>query len=293
MEKDNFFESLAEYIEYLFVERGLSQNTEDAYRRDLVYFINFVEKNEINTFSGITRSIINSYIREIRNAGFSPGSVTRKIASLRGWFRWMISQEIIAHDPTVSLEQPKLSRHLPRVLTESEITIILSQNLSPLERAVFELLYAAGLRVSELAGLVLNSINLEQDFVRCFGKGSKERLVPIGEEAKTALNLYLKERNYLVHKYSLKTQNLFINEQGKNISRQEIYGIINRLGKLVNKHITPHTVRHSFATHLLENGADLRVVQELLGHSDVSTTQLYTHISKKRLKEVYFNIINE
>lgn len=293
MEKTEFFEYLSEYIDYLFIERGLSSNTEEAYRRDLTSFAEFLEKNSIRDFENITRSTVNSYIREMRNSGYAATSITRKIASLRGWFRWMTSQELINHDPTISLEQPKLSRHLPKVLTINEINHILSQNLSYLEKVIFELLYAAGLRVSELVNLTLADVNLEQDYVKCLGKGSKERLVPIGEEAKKAIMEYLKERNFIIHKYNLKTAFFFLDNSGKKITRQEVYLIVKNLGGFVNKHITPHTIRHSFATHLLENGADLRVVQELLGHSDVSTTQLYTHISKKRLKEVYFNIINE
>lgn len=290
MEKSSFYEYLSEYMEYLFIERGLSGNTEQAYRRDLASFIGFLDKNGVNTFDGISRSIINQYIREMRNLDYAPTSVTRKIASLRGWFKWMMANELINHDPTVSLEQPKLSRHLPKVLTINEVNSILSQNLSYLERAIFELLYAAGLRVSELVNLNLLNVNLEQNYVRCFGKGSKERLVPIGEEAKYAVRAYLRERNLIISRTGVKTNVLFILEGGTKISRQEVYSIIKNLGKHVNKHITPHTIRHSFATHMLENGADLRVVQELLGHSDVSTTQLYTHVSKKRLKEVYFTI---
>jgi len=291
--KSPFFENLSEYIEYLYIERGLSGNTEQAYRRDLTSFISFLDKNLINSFDDVSRSIINSYIRDMRTVGLAPTSITRKIASLRGWFKWMMSQEMINHDPTVSLEQPKLSRHLPKILTMSEISNILSQNLSGLERAIFELLYASGLRVSELVNLNISNVNLDQNYVRCFGKGSKERLVPIGDQAKLAIKLYLKERNLIIQKKSLKTTILFLGEYGQNITRQEVYNLIKNLGKYVNKHITPHTVRHSFATHMLENGADLRVVQELLGHSDVSTTQLYTHISKKRLKEVYFAINND
>jgi len=288
--KNNFYENLSEYIEYLFIERGLSNNTEQAYRRDLTSFIEFIEKNSINNFDNISRSIINLYIREMRNNGYAPTSITRKIASLRGWFKWMTANELINHDPTVSLEQPKLSRHLPKVLTINEIDIILSQNLTNMERAVIELLYASGLRVSELVSLNLSNINLENGYVRCFGKRSKERLVPIGDEAKRALKIYLVERNLTFQKNVSKTLPLFLGEENKRISRQEICNFIRNTGKCINKHISPHTLRHSFATHMLENGADLRVVQELLGHSDVTTTQLYTHVSKKRLKDVYFSI---
>ncbi|MDD3149196.1 MAG: tyrosine recombinase [Candidatus Gastranaerophilales bacterium] len=282
--------ALSEYIEYLHIERGLSENTEQAYRRDLTAFIDFLDKNSIKSLNDIARTSVNSYIRHLRLKNYAPTTITRQIASLRGWFKWMAANEIISHNPTVSLEHPKLSRHLPKVLTTKEIDEILSQKLTTLEKAVFELLYAAGLRVSELVNLSINSVNIDSGYVRCFGKGSKERLVPIGDAAKLALNKYLENREYILKKNNLTTEQFFVDEKGKKIVRQEIYHLIKKLGKYVNKHITPHTVRHSFATHLLENGADLRIVQELLGHSDVSTTQLYTHVSKKRLKEVYFAI---
>lgn len=288
-----YFDLLADYLEYLFIERGLSANTEQAYRRDLVSFIKFLEKNTIKDFEGLTRSTINSYIREMRSSGLAPTSITRNIASLRGWFRWMISNELIVHDPTVALEQPKLSKYLPKILTINEINLILSAKHSIIEKAILELLYACGLRISELINLDLNNVNLEQAYIRCFGKGSKERLVPIGDEAKYSIKNYLLDRTKILYQTNTSTLAFFINKNGTRITRQYVYTIIKNLGNLVNKNITPHTIRHSFATHLLENGADLRVVQELLGHSDVATTQLYTHVSKRRLKEVYFGINDE
>ncbi len=287
--KTNFFDYLSEYLEYLSVERGLSSNTEQAYRRDIIFFINFLEKSSVFEFEQVSKSIINSYIRELRNLNYSPTSIVRKTASLRGWFKWLSANELIEHDPTVSLEGLRLSRYLPKVLSINEINALFSQDLNNIQKAVIELLYAAGLRVSELSGLNLSNVNLAQGYVRCFGKGSKERLVPIGGSAKRAIENYLKERNITVAENSLKTQALFLGRKGR-ITRQEIYIIIKEAGRLINKNITPHTLRHSFATHMLENGADLRVVQELLGHSSVATTQLYTHISKKRLKEVYFSL---
>ena len=290
---NTFYEFLSEYIEYLFVERGLSPNTEQAYRRDLTFFIDFLEKNSVYSFEKLTRSVINTYIRDMKQNGYSSTSVTRKIASLRGWFRWMISNELIEHDPTLSIEQPKLDRRLPKVLTLSEMENILSQPLSFQDKAVLELLYAAGLRVSELVNLDIVNVNLDGGYVRCFGKGSKERLVPIGDQAKLKIKSYLKEREFILLKARKKTEVLFVSNKGERISRQDVYLLVKSLGKIVNKHITPHTIRHSFATHMLENGADLRIVQELLGHCDVSTTQLYTHISKKRLKDVYFAINND
>lgn len=284
------FQYISEYIDYLSIERGLSENTLLAYRNDLVDFSEFLSRLEIEELSNISRTNVNQYIRNLRKDNFSPGSITRKIASLRGFFKWLISSEYLSHDPTASLEQPKLSRHLPKVLTLSEINMMLQENLTPWQRAVVELLYAAGLRVSELANLKISDVNLEQSYVRCFGKGSKERLVPIGKYAVAAVKDYLEKRKMLVLNPDFDSKHLFLDERGHNISRQKIYLLIHDLGKKVGKNISPHTLRHSFATHLLENGADLRVVQELLGHSDVSTTQLYTHVSKKRLKEVYFLI---
>lgn len=281
--------NLVEYIEYLHIERGLSPNTEEAYRNDIMFFLDFLEAEGID-FSQINRSHINRYIRKLRQDGYAPSSVTRKIASLRGWFRWMAGNEIITSNPTSELEQPKLARYLPKVLTIDDISKIFAGELSPLEKAIIELLYAAGLRVSELSNLNLQNVNLEQDYVRCIGKGSKERLIPIGKKAKEALKSYLDERNYIVFKHNLNTNRLFLKEDGQPVTRQKVYTIIKGLGQKIDKSISPHTLRHSFATHMLENGADLRVVQELLGHSDVSTTQLYTHISKKRLKDTYFAI---
>ncbi|HSA06814.1 MAG TPA: tyrosine recombinase [Candidatus Gastranaerophilales bacterium] len=285
-----FYEYLSEYIEYLCLERGLSQNTEQAYRRDIVSFIEFLKQNSIYNFDQINRFIINSYIKKLKDSSYISTSITRKIASLRGWFRWMVSNELIDHDPTLSVEQLKLDKKLPKVLTIAEMEKIFSQNSLGIETILIELLYAAGLRVSELVNLDTNSINFENEFLKCFGKGSKERIVPLGKNTIKKLKIYMKQRDLIIKTNKANTIALFINEKAQRITRQDVYKKVSRFGQAINKHITPHTIRHSFATHLLENGADLRVVQELLGHSDVSTTQLYTHVSKKRLKDVYFSI---
>ena len=286
-----FLENLSNYMDFLCLERGLSQNTQEAYRNDLMEFINFLANNGIEKFDDIKRVHVNLFIRELRKQELAPTSVSRKIASLRGWFKWMMGLELIKFDPTVSLEQPKLSKHLPKVLSISEVDTLLSQELPLLSKVILEILYATGMRVSELANLTIDNINLKHNYVKCSGKGSKERLVPIGKIAKEALVNYLNQRELIIEKYEIETKFLLLHDNGRKVTRQDIYHLISNLGQTVlNKHITPHTLRHSFATHLLENGADLRVVQELLGHSDVATTQLYTHISKKRLKDVYFSI---
>ena len=282
---------IAEYLEYLQAERGLAQNTIDAYRRDLTSFCEFLYDTEsIDEFDLIKRMHINIYIKELHDKSYTPTSVTRKIAAIRGWFRWLSSNEIISSDPSLGVELPKLTKKLPKVISISEIENIIHNNLNETELVMMELLYGAGLRVSELVNLELNNIDLDSRYVRCFGKGSKERIIPIGEKAKKAVKSYLKIRELITKKYKLETKQFLLRENGHLMTRQDVYVFIRKQGELLKKHISPHTLRHSFATHMLENGADLRVVQELLGHSDVSTTQLYTHVSKKRLKEVYFSI---
>lgn len=282
---------IAEYLEYLQAERGLSQNTIDAYRRDLTAFCDYIlTLDNIDEFEKIKRSHINYYIKELHDKNYSPTSITRKLAAIRGWFRWLSANEIIKNDPSTGVELPKLTKKLPKVMTVSEIEKILTNHLKDIESVILELLYGAGLRVSELVNLDMNNIELSSRYVRCTGKGSKERIIPIGEKAKKSILKYLKDREILLKKYKLETKHFLIKDNGHFVTRQDVYVFIRKQGEILKKHISPHTLRHSFATHMLENGADLRVVQELLGHSDVSTTQIYTHVSKKRLKEVYFSI---
>lgn len=281
------YQTICEYLEYLELEKGLAQNTIDAYRRDLE---NFADETEKENLSDVDRITINTYVRKLREKKFAPTSVIRKVASLRGFFKWASSVGIISKNPASTLEQPKVPQRLPKVISIKEIEEMLHNNLTTLEHVIMELLYSCGLRVSELVNLKINDIDLSSKYVRCFGKGSKERIIPIGETAKKIVLEYLPQRELIIKKYNLSTKRLLITESGRLINRQDVYTFIHKQGKLIHKNISPHTLRHSFATHLLENGADLRIVQELLGHSDVSTTQLYTHISKKRLKEVYFAI---
>lgn len=281
---------LSEYLEYLEVEKGLSVNTLNAYRRDLSAFLELCFTLGAEEITQIQRTHLNSYILDLRKKEYSATSVMRKIASLRGFYKWLCASEICTQNPTLTLEQPRIPRKLPKVMTISEIENILKENLTPIERLIVELLYGCGLRVSELVNLKTNNLDLNASYLKCSGKGSKERLVPLGSKAKEALKEYFEHRDFLAKKYNLETKNLLIADSGRFLNRQDVYNFIHEQGKKFHKNISPHTLRHSFATHLLENGADLRIVQELLGHSDVSTTQLYTHISKKRLKEVYFSI---
>ena len=281
------YQTIGEYLEYLELEKGLSQNTLDAYRRDLEDFCDEVDIENINS---VDRLMINSYVRILKEKKYAPTSIIRKVASLRGFFKWATAVGILDKNPAATLEQPKVPQRLPKVITVKEVEEMLHNNLTPLQHVMMELLYSCGLRVSELVNLKVSDIDLASKYVRCFGKGSKERIIPIGETAKNIVKEYLPQRDLLIKKYNLSTKRLLILDNGRLITRQDVYTFIHAQGKLINKNISPHTLRHSFATHLLENGADLRIVQELLGHSDVSTTQLYTHISKKRLKEVYFSI---
>ena len=250
-------------------------------------FLELTNPNNINT---ITRQQVNRYIRDLKENHYTITSIIRKIASLRGFFKWAYATGLTETNPALAIEQPKLPKKLPKVLNLTEIETLLKEDLNITEHLIMELLYSCGFRVSELINLKLTDIDIHSKYIRCFGKGSKERIVPIGETAKSIIEDYLPYRELLISKFNLQTKRLLISDTGHELTRQDVYKFIRKQGEKIHKHISPHTLRHTFATHLIENGADLRIVQELLGHSDVSTTQLYTHISKKRLKEVYFAI---
>ena len=282
---------ISSYLEYLEIERGLAKNTILAYQSDLFYFFEFLYNLKIDNIEQISRLLINKYIKFLKDKNYTPSSLARKIAVLKSFFSYLTSYEYLKYNHTLSLEQPKQPKKLPKILSFEEILYLLNYNkLSYLDKAIFELLYASGLRVSELVNLKINNVDFNANFIRCFGKGSKERIIPINKKAKKALSSYLKQREFLVKKYKLDTKKIFILNNGNLITRQYVYKFIRNIGLKINKKISPHTIRHTFATHLLEHGADLRVVQELLGHSDVSTTQLYTHLSLKHIKDVYFSI---
>ncbi|MBR2386506.1 tyrosine recombinase XerD [bacterium] len=283
---------LSDYLEFLELEKGLSENTLLAYRNDLMEFFDYLYSISINEVDKISRSNLSSFIKYLSENNIKTSSQVRKIASIKGFFRFLCSRDVIKSNPALSINIPKVPKRLPKVLSVSEIQNLLSSNLSILDGAIFELLYGCGLRVSELVNLDIRNVNIQTSILKTMGKGSKERIIPFGKKAKNAILKYLKQREKIASLGLIGSAKnaLLVNEKGEKISRQYVYSLIHDLGKDINKQISPHTIRHSFATHLLENGADLRVVQELLGHSSIVTTQLYTHISRVRLKEVYKSI---
>ncbi|MBU7007703.1 site-specific tyrosine recombinase XerD [Phosphitispora fastidiosa] len=282
-----------EFINYLAVERGLADNTLDSYNRDLKQFMAFLENEKVDDVQQATRHVIMSYMLFLQKRGRATATVSRHLAALKSFYHFLLREKYIEKDPTANLESPKLEKKLPRILTVNEVENLLSQprGIEPTglrDKAMLELLYATGIRVSELISLDINHINLEMGYIRCFGKGSKERIVPVGSLARKCVSEYLqKGRAKLIKIRSEKA--LFVNQHGRRLTRQGFWKIIKKYANKagIAKDITPHTLRHSFATHLLENGADLRSVQEMLGHADITTTQIYTHLTKGRLREVY------
>jgi integrase/recombinase XerD len=280
-----------QFINYLRIEKGLADNTIQAYSRDLVCFLSFLEQSKISPLN-VTKDHIAEYIHSLKGA-LSVRSIARKLSSLKVFFRFLVSEGKLQKNPTRFMESMKLPQRLPKILSPSEVDLLLSQpdSLKPLgmrDKAMLELLYATGLRVSELIGLKVLNLNLEVGFVRKFGKGSKERIIPMGEKAKQAIRAYLLDGRPILLKKG-NAPYLFLNSQGRPMTRQGFWKIIKKYGIItgIKKEITPHRLRHSFASHLLEGGADLRSVQIMLGHSDISTTQIYTHITGERLKKIH------
>ncbi|MBO7432033.1 MAG: site-specific tyrosine recombinase XerD [Elusimicrobia bacterium] len=274
-----------DFISYILIEKGLSKNTALAYRTDLNTYMKFLEEKKIN-YETITHLEITDFLWHLKELGFKPRSTYRMIESIRQFYKFLIAENFIKTDPTINLTAPKLDLILPEMLTEEEVTKLLnsvseSDNLSIRNRAMLELLYATGLRVSELINLKFSNIDIEECYVKIFGKGNKERLVPFGQKAQLYLKRYLRVRN------NSKSEYLFLTRLNKPISRIEFWRQLKQIAIKagITKNITPHTLRHSFATHLLTGGADIRFVQEMLGHSSISTTQIYTHVSQERLKE--------
>lgn len=285
--------SVDQFLNYILIEKGLSDKTIESYSSDLTRFLEFLEKNSIRNLSETDTPIILRYLIALRNAGLSARSRARHLVTLRGFYRFLTHEGMIEHDPVRIIDFPKAGLKLPDVLSIQEIKDLLSladasKPQGARDAAMIELLYAAGLRVSELIGIKLQNVNLEAGFVRVFGKGSKERIVPIGLYAKERIDHYIVNARSQLLKKKI-NHFLFITRLGKPMTRQGFWKLFKRyvLKAGINKNITPHTLRHSFASHLLEGGADLRSVQLMLGHIDISTTQIYTHVAREHLKKMH------
>ena len=290
----NLSEQVEDYLRYSQVERGLSNNTITAYRQDLTSFIRFLQKENLTSWP--TKVLdIDAFLAEQRDQRKATSSISRLITSLRKFYQWLVRQNIQKINPMLEIDSPKKRRTLPVALTVNEVNNLLEQpdtkkNLGLRDRALLETLYATGIRVSELINLKFTDLHEELKLVKIFGKGSKERLIPISEVALTWIDSYKeKVRDPLILKIGKNTDFIFLNSRGSSLTRQAVWQIIKHYCKMagIQKNVTPHTLRHTFATHLLENGADLRVVQEILGHSDISTTQIYTNLSQKHILQVY------
>ena len=285
---------LKEYLSHLKLERNLSENTVISYKNDITAFISFLSDYKVSDPSDVTTDNIASFFKTLKNFGLTNTSSARYFSSLKGFFLFLQKNNYIVKNPIDKISAPKLSKKLPAVLNVNEIEQILSKpdvnnNLGLRDKAILELLYACGTRVSELTNLKLSDLFLQDEVIRVFGKGSKERLIPIGSSAIKWMEEYIKNSRSFLMKINKSGNYVFLNSRGTKLSRMGVWKIIDRYVKEadIKKEVHPHTFRHSFATHLLEGGADLRAVQEMLGHADISTTQIYTHIDRDYIKQVH------
>jgi integrase/recombinase XerD len=284
---------LDQFLHYLIVEKGLSRNTIEAYSHGLTRFLNYLREKGVQEVQEVDKFHIRGFLLALRGKNLNTKSIVRNLVAIRTFFRFLIQEGVLESNPVEELESPKVAKTLPEILTLEEIEQILEQpNLqTPLgtrDRAMLEMLYATGMRVSELTQLPIHQVNLEGGYVLLYGKGSKERIVPLGTEAMKWVTVYLKTARGILSK-GKESPSLFINRSGKGMSRQRLWKNLKDYGRRagLRKRITPHLLRHSFASHLLERGADLRSVQMMLGHADISTTQIYTHVTGERLKKVH------
>lgn len=285
-----------DYIGHLSVERGASPHTLEAYGRDLSDYVGFLHSRGVSEPGDVTREDATAFVASLRERGLAPSTVERKLSSVKGFHRFLVREGVTENHPTARLPLPKVPERLPKLVSIDDISRLLSQPFPDgavglRDRAALETLYGCGLRVSELVGLDTTDVDLESGYVRVFGKGSKERMVPVAGMAVHALEAYLAQgRPLLRSRRSLGSGDpaVFLNQRGGRLTRQAIYGMVRSYGaKAGLAGLHPHTLRHSFATHLLEGGADLRALQEMLGHSDISTTQVYTHVDKRHIREEY------
>lgn len=289
-------DNLDDYLRYAQVERGLSSNTVASYRQDLHEYLAFLQADKQTSWE-VEALEVDAFLAQLRDAGKATSSISRMLSSLRKFYQWLLRQDIIEKDPLIKIDSPKKEKRLPLALSENEVDSLLSQpnvekDLGLRDRAILETLYATGMRVSELINLKMSDFHQEIKLIKVLGKGSKERLVPISDVALSWIDKYDKQvREKLIMKSGSFSDVIFLNSRGKQLTRQAVWQLIKKYCQQANitKNVTPHTLRHTFATHLLENGADLRVVQELLGHSDITTTQIYTNLTQKHIMEVYRN----
>lgn len=282
------------YCQYLIVELGLAQSTVAGYRGDLRAFLAFAEEKKLQSWADLTLPLLTNYIHELNQRGMKPATLSRKLSSMRGFFQYLMKESRMATDWMAYFDNPKKEETLPKALSNADVERILDHMSPPVDPkdfrdlAMLELLYACGLRVSELVGLSLMDVDLDASYLRCIGKGNKERIIPIGDKAVLSVRNYLTVYRQNVAK-DPKERALFLSQRGKALSRQWFWSMIKERAQKagIEAPVSPHTFRHSFATNLLVGGADLRSVQELMGHADVSTTQVYTHLSDQRLREVY------
>ena len=283
---------LNQFLNYLKVEKGLAKNTIVSYRSDIVKYLRFLEKNKVNLSESSHREV-GAHLRELKKQRISSSSIARGLGAIRTFHRFLLAEGYLKNDPTFLVDSPLVSKPLPDVLTAAEVENFLTRiegakKEATRDRAIMELLYATGMRVSEIASLKLTDVNINSNYVRCFGKGGKERIIPFGREASFWLKKYLKSSRGLFPRANL-SLHLFVNKRGQRLTRQRLWELTKNHARRVGmgKKLSPHTLRHSFATHLLQGGADLRSVQEMLGHADISTTQVYTHVDRARLKSIH------
>lgn len=286
-------EYLDHYLNYLAVERGLARNTLDAYGRDLARYLDYLEKQKVAALQDITPVIVLRFLSHLKDSGLSPRSRARNLAALRTFHKFLVREKIAVVNPTDQVVSPKSLSALPHTLSPLDVDRLLASPkgasvLAWRDRAMLEILYATGLRVSELVSLRLGDLQMDVGYLTAFGKRSKQRIVPLGEAAVAALRAYLRHGRPGLDK-ERGSHFLFLNRSGEGLTRQGFWKIIKRRAAEagIRQTITPHTMRHSFATHLLENGADLRSVQAMLGHADISTTQIYTHVTRERLRQIH------
>lgn len=285
---------LNDYIHYLKVERGLSENTIVSYRRDLSQYLAFLQANKIEAWDEIDRFFVMSFLKHLSTEQKSSATITRMISSLRKFHQFLRQERYTDQDPMQHIETPKKAQKLPKTLSLDEVVKLIEtpntvDKYGIRDRAILEVMYATGLRVTELISLRLDNLHLSLGLIQTVGKGDKERIIPLGDMAIKWIDIYMEKSRPLLANREQNEPYLFLNHHGRGFSRQGIWKNLKRYVDQagIKKEVTPHTLRHSFATHLLENGADLRVVQELLGHTDISTTQIYTHITKQRMADVY------